>query len=797
MGIKTKHGFVFSFLAIFLGALILYFASANLHEGNYDAGDDFKKARIFSLQSEIHYFQEIYLKQVLEHFLSDSLGELVFMLNTTTPPFDKDPDLLNQYVLEVLVNGTIDGTSKPSIFNVSKTIENYRVFFASSYRGDINISFNKVSLYEKRPYYVSMLVDGTINVSTFDNISTWFFNKTFDISIPIYDLTDPYFLMETGVNVTLKPVERFSKTINWSIDLLNETINETYSVFYNDFETQYSLGNSFLKRLLNITDGPYKGVVGAWSFENDELFKQVYDSSRHSGKGLAKTSSLLLLRFDNESVDSVGNVAYDLSSYKADADIRNGADCEVQGIASFGCAFDGVNDFLEVESNKLFFNGSGLALSLWVYTNPLPGGEEVLFDYGSLPNEKIRLEINNQKAVFVMGPHSTGVSFELNSTTNLSLGWNHIIANYNTLTGEAALYLNGVPSGNLTRSPSGVLLSSSARPRIGAAIGNSLFFSGIIDEVGLYQKVLDGAEISALFKERRALFIEYKDEALYDKSLYFDGEDDYVQVGDDDQYDYASASENLTLEVWFKPLQLFGNQTLLSKGFSNEDGFSLNLVGGKISFQSADEYVVSDDVLVDSTKDWYYVTLVRDKDASPEISLYLNGKKMGVSRTVLPSPVTNEDFFLTFGKDASADSHYYYGYIDEVRVSEKALSAKEIEGLYRNYGAIAKGCCNYITLVNPEKFGYNTVAFRKNVSYSSKLFYDYYNNSPEITNITLRDVTNITSLDTSKPHYNFLIDACLNDAFSIADYDFRDVVSFNTIGEDYFNCSYLIQKGIY
>ena len=105
-------------------------------------------------------------------------------------------------------------------------------------------------------------------------------------------------------------------------------------------------------------------------------------------------------------------------------------------------------------------------------------------------------------------------------------------------------------------------------------------------------------------------------------------------------------------------------------------------------------------------------------------------------------------------------------------------------------------------MINPNKFDYNESFYLQNVSYSSKLFYDAYNRGIS-NNITLWNLTNVTSGNVDDYYYNFLYDNCLHAAFNVEEYananlnisDDWVVHPVDTI--DGGSCSNLVKFGVY
>ncbi len=289
-----------------------------------------------------------------------------------------------------------------------------------------------------------------------------------------------------------------------------------------------------------------------------------------------------------------------------------------------------------------------------------------------------------------------------------------------------------------------------------------------------------------LYENKQAKFIDYKN-SLFGKAIEFDGIDDYGKIN----YLNSNNLENYSIEFWIKPylnssapILSFKNSTNNLRFFFNnqnqlETDISPNNLGNLVSNYSVNE--------------WGYFVLTSNKTNA---KLYHNSKL--VNQTIVDMSFKN---FKNLSIGSNSSNIFFNGLIDEIKIYNRTLSDEEIEQNYYNYASFSKGCCNYLTLINPNLMGYNTTLYTKNISYSSKLFFDFYKRdgylNPSKYNITLLNVTNITSYTTNNEFFNFVVDDCLLQAYSIGNYGAEPFGYHKSDGAYNFSCYNLIKAGIY
>jgi len=170
-----------------------------------------------------------------------------------------------------------------------------------------------------------------------------------------------------------------------------------------------------------------------------------------------------------------------------------------------------------------------------------------------------------------------------------------------------------------------------------------------------------------------------------DSAYYFDGVDDYIDVGDDGS---LKMTEGLAISVWIKMASYpVWYQTIISDHAPNEivEGpgkilqFHSNrlhfIVGGVYGHGTATyvEYVFDDSML----GQWQHVVGTYDRST---VNLYLNGEL--VDSIAYDDPLTTPPNPVLIGK--SGFGEFLHGTVDEVRIYDRALTEAEILELFNS-----------------------------------------------------------------------------------------------------------------
>ncbi|MFW0862564.1 MAG: DUF2341 domain-containing protein [Candidatus Komeilibacteria bacterium] len=149
----------------------------------------------------------------------------------------------------------------------------------------------------------------------------------------------------------------------------------------------------------------------------------------------------------------------------------------------------------------------------------------------------------------------------------------------------------------------------------------------------------------------------------------FDGVDDYVSIPNSS----ADLSGDFSVTMWVNP----DDNTQNPRWFGLIDGSNSLAVGhmddDKVFFRFASDVVQTDFTL--TYGDWYYVSFVYESGVK---RIYINGEE----KTASTGGISGDSQISAIGAGYAIDSYTADGEIDEVRLYERALSAKEIRDLY-------------------------------------------------------------------------------------------------------------------
>ena len=333
----------------------------------------------------------------------------------------------------------------------------------------------------------------------------------------------------------------------------------------------------------------------------------------------------------------------------------------VDGKVGKALQFDGVDDYINCGAGASLNITDKLTIEAWIKPDTRSNYHVIAckntYTYFFAVNSgKLSLLIGNSSA--------TGWNVVLVGDTVLnSSNWYHVAGTYDSATGEAKLYINGV----LAKTATGTAQAIGSRPTgwlsVGCAYGSAYYFNGVIDELNIYPMVMSASQLSqhyqdGLMSDRingRWLFDDGQGMFLQDFSrgrnmgalqnmdgsscwtigkigdcLAFDGTDDDVDCGAGST---LNITEPLTLEAWMKFDSLTDNAKPLDNGLYR---LIYSITDGKLHFQ----YHITDaaaggDSLWNywsgvktstaiQTGQWYHVTGVKTGNT---MKLYLNGVK--------------------------------------------------------------------------------------------------------------------------------------------------------------------------
>jgi len=165
-------------------------------------------------------------------------------------------------------------------------------------------------------------------------------------------------------------------------------------------------------------------------------------------------------------------------------------------------------------------------------------------------------------------------------------------------------------------------------------------------------------------------------------ALSFDGDADYVDVGDKTSLDFGTSTD-FTISLWFKMSTAETDMIVNKRAKGYEPGYDLYMHGGKIHARISDSSSVISAVTGETYNDdsWYHLAAIYDRD--DRIKMYIDGDFVSESASISGIDDVNNNEPFMIGRRADPVSHLYFdGLIDEVMIFNRALSEKDIELLY-------------------------------------------------------------------------------------------------------------------
>jgi len=437
-------------------------------------------------------------------------------------------------------------------------------------------------------------------------------------------------------------------------------------------------------------------------------------------------------KFDEGS--SSGTVVYD-SSINSNNGIIYGASTTAGKINS-ALSFDGENDYVERLSWTPLETGEALTLEAWLRPDRDDTLESII-GLGDWAAYKFLgpLKLSTGELQFRMGNAANNAyTAYWTSTLTTSMpkdSFHHVVVTYDqSASPRTRGFVNGIELAG-TDTGSG---ADRAKPNTYLEIGclddaHTHNFDGIIDDVRIYNYARTAEEIRTDYNEgfatkfgpsnsagidlERGLvghwdFEEGSGYNAYDSSnegndgtlnnfdfnrdsgwasgnaaantgqaLKFDGVDDYVNAGNDNSLNFDSNSA-ITIESWVKANTL-GEYTSIFNRWQSPYGYALAFTDtGKLRFYFDNHDRETASVYI-TTGSWFHVAATWDGSGDDKVRFYVDGVLKETSTAISTLTATNQAAIIS---GISGGFSYFNGLIDEVRIYNRALSAKEIQQLY-------------------------------------------------------------------------------------------------------------------
>lgn len=230
--------------------------------------------------------------------------------------------------------------------------------------------------------------------------------------------------------------------------------------------------------------------------------------------------------------------------------------------SKYSASFDGTSDYLDIGDN-LDFGTADFSISLWFKAEAFDSSWQYLLSKYEDDNNRVDLLISNLNRIYVVikgggntvGNHHPAAAF---GSGDLAAGkWIHIVYTIDRSDGTSGevFYVNGVPYGTASGAQnSSQTLNNTGSITIGAKAGSySSGFEGQIDEVAIFNTVLDANAVAAIYNSGSPINLTF-DKGNYDNSSALQGYwrmgnglfDDKAQGSVHDQGNAVTGSELIT-----------------------------------------------------------------------------------------------------------------------------------------------------------------------------------------------------------------------------------------------------------
>ncbi len=441
--------------------------------------------------------------------------------------------------------------------------------------------------------------------------------------------------------------------------------------------------------------------------------------------------------------DISGTTAYDRSGAGNTGTLTNGP-AITEGKLGQALSFDGSNDYITVKTSSLISASSALTVSAWVKTS-LTADNQNIYTENNVTNGYLVHQVsilNTGKVVYDTYTPSGG---GLNSATSVNDGvWHHITVT-RAVDDTTSIYIDGTLdiSGSVADYDAGFSVDNVSIGRRHNTVTPSQddYFSGLMDEVRIYNRALSAGEVKGLYDVGQSDKVNSSasqpqgtgrlDSGLagywklddgsgtsatdastngntgtltngptwttgqIGSAVNFDGTNDYVNAGSPAVLDDMGP---ITVSGWINA-DTMGSTRIINKsgaGFTsgwifrlcNSDGANCPSTGNTLNFAAGFSglagrwYAPANSI---NTGQWIFVVVSYDRSSlSNDPVFYINGVKVTTTEAATPSGTYLSDASASLHIGADSDgSSGLDGKIDEVRIYNRALSADEVAELYR------------------------------------------------------------------------------------------------------------------
>ena len=186
---------------------------------------------------------------------------------------------------------------------------------------------------------------------------------------------------------------------------------------------------------------------------------------------------------------------------------------------------------------------------------------------------------------------------------------------------------------------------------------------------------------------------------MYNDGGCFDGDGDYVDMGNPDSLKLNDSVNGMTISTWAKFNQIGTYEQLVGKGIAFDSASNMDYSMGRrntnlllfdVSNGTNTIIFLASATDLSSADVWYHLVATWDGTTNTNgVRLYINGvnDKNGTSSQSISSMTTNRNL----GISTSSASYTFNGSIDEVMIFNSSLNSTQIQAIYNNQSARFRG----------------------------------------------------------------------------------------------------------
>lgn len=168
----------------------------------------------------------------------------------------------------------------------------------------------------------------------------------------------------------------------------------------------------------------------------------------------------------------------------------------VNGWVNKAVQFDGTGDYIVLGTSSTLKPTTAITIEALINPSVSSSTDQAIVGGGAFAT--YMLSFKNNKIWFWIGNTArTAWNFQIGSSVLSINTWSQVVATFDSTTGIAKIYINGLEDATVTKSAEAIGYSSTASVSIGRYVASTYEFNGIIDEVAIYDRAISSNEVLA------------------------------------------------------------------------------------------------------------------------------------------------------------------------------------------------------------------------------------------------------------------------------------------------------------